>query len=68
MSLLTNPIKHYRIYTQMKTSNTERDLIIRKLRSLLSEEKGIYFAFIHGSLRKSQDCLNSVEKIITTDL
>lgn len=55
MSLLTNSIKHYRIYTQMKASNTERDRIIKKLRTLLSEEKGIYFAFIHGSFLSGAD-------------
>jgi len=40
---------------QMKTSNTESDRIIKKLRTLLSEEKGIYFAFIHGSFLSRAD-------------
>jgi len=39
----------------MKNGNMERDLIIKKLRSLLSEEKGIYFAFIHGSFLSGAD-------------
>lgn len=33
----------------------KRDLIIKKLRSLLSEEKGVCFAFIHGSFLRGAD-------------
>ncbi len=40
---------------RMKNGNMEGDLIIKKLRSLLSKEKGIYFAFIHGSFLSGAD-------------